>query len=337
MAPPSTPARLLAPETLALLGACLALTACGPGKPAASHVKPAKVEAIGHETELMRLTLTQQAENRLGLKYATVESGSARQSRALHGEVMASPAAGGLPVTTSQDLGALAASQARADGEVGRLTAEAEVARRAFERAQALVREGAGSLRAQDEAESVLGAARANLAAARQQRALLGPRLTGQAQSAHIWIKVPVFVGDLASLDRDGAAQVRPLGGDSQAMLARPVAGPPSASPTAGAVDLYYALANPGGRLRLGERVSVSLPVGGQDTGLIIPASALLRDIHGGEWVYVRTKPQTFERRRVETASQQGDRVVLARGLSAGQLVVSAGAAELFGTEFGAK
>lgn len=336
MASPSLPALRRAPETLTALAACLALSACGQGKPAASSPKPAKVEVIGHETELMRLTLTPQAETRLGLEIERVERGSARQSLTTYGEVMAAPTAGGLPVTTSQDLGALAASQARADGEVGRLTAETEVARRAFERAQALVREGAGSLRAQDEAESALGAARANLAAARQQRALLGPRLTGQAPPADLWIKASVFAGDLARLDRTGSAQVRPLGED-QPLFARPVAGPPSAAPAAGAVDLYYALANPAGRLRLGERVAVALPARGQETGLVAPASALVRDIHGGEWVYVRVKPHTFERRRVETAGQQGDRVVLAQGLAAGVEVVSAGAAELFGTEFGAK
>lgn len=336
MAPLPPPALRRAPKALAVLGACLSLTACGQGKPAASSPKPAKVEAIGHETELMRLTLTPQAEARLGLKYARVENGSARRSRVTHGEVMAAPVAGGLPITTAQDLGALAAAQARADGEVGRLTAETEVTRRAFDRAQALVREGAGSLRAQDEAESALGAARANLAAARQQRALLGPRLTGATGAANVWVKVPVFVADLARLDRASVAQVRPLG-DDQPLAARPVSGPPSASPTAGAVDLYYAVANPNGRLRLGERVAVALPVRGEETGLVVPASALLNDIHGGEWVYVRTKPQTFERRRIESASQQAGRVVLSRGLSAGVEVVSAGAAELFGTEFGAK
>lgn len=336
MASLTSPAPRRASALLALLGASLTLGACGQGKPAASGVKPAKVEAIGHETELMRLTLTPQAETRLGLKFARVESGSARQSRLTHGEVMAAPVAGGLPVTTSQDLGALAAAQARADGEVGRLTAEAEVARRAFERAQALVREGAGSLRAQDEAESTLGAARANLTAARQQRALLGPRLTGSTQSANVWVKVSVFAADLARLDRAAVAQVRPLGGD-RPLAARPVSGPPSASPAAGAVDLYYALPNADGRLRLGERVAVALPVRGEESGLGVPASAVLHDIHGGEWVYVRTKPRTFERRRIESASQQDGRVVLARGLSAGAEVVSAGAAELFGTEFGAK
>lgn len=336
MAPASLPVLRRAPEALAVLACCLTLGACGQDKPAASSPKPAKVEAIGHETELMRLTLTPQAETRLGLRFARVEAGPAREHRVTHGEIMAAPAPGGLPVTTGQDLGALAAAQARADGEVGRLTAEAEVARRALERAQALVREGAGSLRAQDEAELALGSARANLAAARQQRALLGPRLAGPASAANVWVKVSVFAGDLVRLDRAGIAQVRPLGDDAS-LVARPVAGPPSANPTAGAVDLYYALGNPGGRLRLGERVAVALPLRGAESGLVVPASALLNDIHGGEWVYVRIKPQTFERRRIESASRDGERIVLARGLSAGAEVVSAGAAELFGTEFGAK
>jgi multidrug efflux pump subunit AcrA (membrane-fusion protein) len=41
-------------------------------------------------------------------------------------------------------------------------------------------------------------------------------------------------------------------------------------------------------------------------------------------------------RRRVEIGRHAGDRAVIRRGLTAGVKVVTAGAAELFGTEFGA-
>jgi hypothetical protein len=67
-----------------------------------------------------------------------------------------------------------------------------------------------------------------------------------------------------------------------------------------------------------------------------VPSAAILRDIHGGEWVYQRTAPDTFVRQRVEVASEGGGRALLARGLSAGAQIVTDGAAELFGTEFGA-
>lgn len=313
------------------------LSAGGGEKSGHAPVAPAKAEVVGHETELLKLTLTPEAEARLGLQYARATSGSARRNRMVHGEVMAPPAAGGVPVTAAQDLGMLASSQARADGEVGRLQAEVQVAQRAFSRAQALVQEGAGSQRVQDEAESVLGAARANLSAARAQRALLGPRLTGGGSTGVVWVRSAVFAADAPKVDRRLAATVQLLGDEGTGLQAIPVAGPPSSNPTAGTIDLYYRVSNPDGRLRLGERVSVALPVSGEDAGLVIPASAVLRDIHGGEWVYARIAPHTYERRRIETAAERNGQAVLARGLASGVEVVTAGAAELFGTEFGAK
>ena len=88
---------------------------------------------------------------------------------------------------------------------------------------------------------------------------------------------------------------------------------------------------------RIGQRVSITLPVAGPDSGLSIPASSIIHDIHGGEWVYVRVGTNAYERRRVEVAAVSGGRAAVSRGLTAGTPVVTAGAAELFGTEFGAK
>ncbi|MEQ1861480.1 MAG: efflux RND transporter periplasmic adaptor subunit, partial [Chthoniobacteraceae bacterium] len=59
-------------------------------------------------------------------------------------------------------------------------------------------------------------------------------------------------------------------------------------------------------------------------------------DIHGGQWVYENTAPQTFTRRRVVVDRVVGPDAVLASGARAGAKVVTDGAAELFGTEFGA-
>ena len=61
------------------------------------------------------------------------------------------------------------------------------------------------------------------------------------------------------------------------------------------------------------------------------------RDAYGGEWVYVLTGPHAYERRRIEIAAMHDGQAMLARGLARGDKVVIAGAAELFGTEFGAK
>jgi hypothetical protein len=145
-----------------------------------------------------------------------------------------------------------------------------------------------------------------------------------------------VPAADLARVNRAAAVSIRPVGGTAS-IMARPVRGPATATPGAASVDLYYA---PAGRanFRVGERVLVDLADrNAVAAALDVPASAILTDINGGEWVYVETAARTYERRRVEVARITGGRAVLARGLDAGAKVVTAGAAELFGTEFGTK
>ena len=54
-----------------------------------------------------------------------------------------------------------------------------------------------------------------------------------------------------------------------------------------------------------------------------------------GTWVYRRSAPQAYERVRVEVSHLVDGLAVVRRGVRAGDEVVVAGAAELFGTEFG--
>ncbi len=66
-----------------------------------------------------------------------------------------------------------------------------------------------------------------------------------------------------------------------------------------------------------------------------MPWSAVIHDIHGGTWVYERTGERTFVRRRVVVRFVTGPTAVLEGGPEVGTRVVTAGAAELFGTETG--
>ncbi len=316
---------------------CFVLVACSVGSPPAAVVKPVKADSVGHESELLKLTLTPEAEQRLGLKTVALVQGTSRLVRSVQGEVVAAPISGGLPVSSAMDLGTLSAGQASADGEVARRRAELQVAERAFVRAEALVREEAGSVRARDEAESVLGVARANLATAQAQRALLGPPLADVARGDRMWVRAAMYAADLANIDSRAPAQVKSLGAVDRERSARPVDGPPTANTSAGTVDLYYALASDTEPFRLGERVAVEVPLRGNSSSLVSPASAILRDIHGGEWVYVLVAAHAYERRRVEVTSTVNGQARLARGPGAGAQVVSEGAMELFGAEFGAK
>lgn len=74
--------------------------------------------------------------------------------------------------------------------------------------------------------------------------------------------------------------------------------------------------------------------VGGRDT-LVIPYGALLYDAQGATWTYTSPEPLVFVRAPVQVHSIKGDRVFLTDGPAEGTPVVSVGATELFGAEFG--
>jgi hypothetical protein len=79
----------------------------------------------------------------------------------------------------------------------------------------------------------------------------------------------------------------------------------------------------------------VTLPLRGDENSLTVPRSALIRDALGGTWVYENIAPHTYTRRRVFVDRVVGDLAALISGPKAGAKVVSQGAEELYGAEFG--
>jgi hypothetical protein len=68
------------------------------------------------------------------------------------------------------------------------------------------------------------------------------------------------------------------------------------------------------------------------ETGVLLPRSAIIRYL-GSDWAYVRTGPQTFERRRVMAIAPQDDGDFTAEGFRPGEAVVAHGAAALFAVD----
>jgi RND family efflux transporter MFP subunit len=152
-----------------------------------------------------------------------------------------------------------------------------------------------------------------------------------------LWVRVPIYVGDAATVDTSRGAVVRPLGGPPGApgRPARAVPGPPTADPAAATSDVYFAVANGDGALRPGERVEVELRLRQPEKARVVPWSAIVYDVDGGAWVYEAAAPHVFVRRRVQVRRVDDGLAVLAGGPAPGARVVSQGAAELFGTELG--
>lgn len=152
-----------------------------------------------------------------------------------------------------------------------------------------------------------------------------------------VWIRVPVYVGHRRDIDTERDASIAEYGQglDVPRRSAKYVSAPPSADPAATTVDLFYELANDDGRLYPGQKVAVMLTMRSETQSLIIHSSAILYDIHGGAWVYEEIAPLTYMRRRVQVEYTENENAVLAAGPEPGTKVVTDGAAELFGTEFG--
>ena len=245
-----------------------------------------------------------------------------------------------------------------------------DAARAKAARAERLFQDGSGSRRALEEAQAELATAQASYTAAQerltsvnrshvnQANELLvtapidgvvasvaaGPGQTVAASSSlaqltslgRLWVKVPVYAGDARELNLDQGASILTLDQppDAAGVPARRVAAPPSASPAASAIDVMFELPS-GAPLQPGERVLARLVGRAGQEANIVPVSALLHDINGGTWVYEKTGDHMFARRRVEIAHTVGDVAVLARGPQVGAMVVTVGAAELYGIEFG--
>ena len=152
-----------------------------------------------------------------------------------------------------------------------------------------------------------------------------------------VWIRVPVYIGDLAKIDLQKDVTVIPLGTDrnSSFFQAKAVQGPPLSDPGSASADLFFEIANKDRLFRIGQKVRVSLLQKTPEESLVVPWSALLVDINGGNWVYTKIASHVYSRRRVEVSHIVNDFAVLTRGVKVGDEVVVAGAAEIYGTEFG--
>jgi RND family efflux transporter MFP subunit len=246
-----------------------------------------------------------------------------------------------------------------------------EAARIRFNRAEQLLRDRAGSEKAVEQAREELNLAENDLKAARErlerydkapvsadvavivaapregmiqkvfanpgQTITSGAPLFEVTSLSMVWIRVPVYVGDLRLVDRRQTARVHALNEapGAPSRPARPVNAPPTADPASDTADLYFELQNPDGSLRPGQKMGVTLSERTSAESLVVPWSAVLHDINGGTWVYESTAPQQYVRRRVEVRRVVGSLAVLARGPAVGAKVVTDGAAEIFGTEFG--
>ena len=181
------------------------------------------------------------------------------------------------------------------------------------------------------------------------QQVVGGTPLFEVLDTSTVWVRVPIFVDLLNSIQTSAHGRVVPLdgkgdgkgtdrssqSGEGSPELAIPVDAPPTADASSSSADLYFEVSNLQSHFRPGQRVGIELPMNTEVEAKIVPASSVLYDIHGGTWVYTVKEPLRFVRERVTVLWFDGSEAILHKGPNAGTMVVADGAAELFGTEFG--
>ncbi len=177
-----------------------------------------------------------------------------------------------------------------------------------------------------------------NLSVVAGQHVPAGAVLFEVVNTRSVWVRVPVYVGDLPDLDLSQSARIGNLSRRSKEELleAKPVVAPPSANALAGTVDVFYQLDNSIAKYSPGHRVGATIPIRGQVESLTVPIAALIHDTLGGTWVYEQTVEHTYVRRRVVVLYVVGDQAVLQDGsVKPAAILITGGSVELFGTETG--
>ncbi len=172
-----------------------------------------------------------------------------------------------------------------------------------------------------------------NVHFAPRQLVVQGDPLWTIADWSRLWIRVPVFAGDLVRVDQTRTISVAAPGG-TKADSTAPINLPQAMDPGKQTVELVYEIDNAAGDLRPGQAVSVSLPSGETSEEIVIPRTAVVWDGMGNSWVYVQTSATAFRRRKVELGQLLDDGQVVRRGLATGETVVVVGAEALYGEEF---
>lgn len=141
------------------------------------------------------------------------------------------------------------------------------------------------------------------------------------ANTSEMWVMAKVFGDDVAGVRVGDPAMVVASDGG------KPIHGVVTnvsavVDPNTRSVDTRVAVANPGGALKQQMYVSVQIQSRSQFQGLLLPASAVLRNSENLPFVYVVDPDGSYARRSVSLGKRVGNSFVVPEGLHPGDQVV---------------
>jgi biotin carboxyl carrier protein len=311
---------------LALIIAGLVLAACGGTSSTASHPAPAVVKPIP-EKNLNQLQLTEDAVRRLAIQTTAVREEQVTRKRIIGGEVVAVPEAA--QTISASGAGTIAAPTGASLPLVGTPLSAGQAVMR-------LVPSGANKTPVDVKVPRATTLTR--LLVAPGQTVDAGQALFETADISKVLVRAPVYIGEVDKVNRATPAQILPLarGEQPNGLTATIVELPAIGDARTSTAALYYLVDSANHGLAPGQRVRVELSLTGSGVQQkVVPYAAVIYDLHGDTWAYTNPQPLTYIREHIGVEYIDGDLAVLSQGPIPGTQVVTVGAAELFGTEFG--
>jgi cobalt-zinc-cadmium efflux system membrane fusion protein len=144
------------------------------------------------------------------------------------------------------------------------------------------------------------------------------------ADISRVWVLAQVFDTDIASVAVGDTAQIATgIGTNTVAGTVTNI--PALVDPNTRSVNVRVTVDNPAGLLKKQMYVRVHIQSRQENTGLLAPVSAVLRDDENLPFVYVRQKDGSFAREHVTLGPRTGDLYFIPDGLHSGDRVVADG------------
>jgi membrane fusion protein, heavy metal efflux system len=140
-----------------------------------------------------------------------------------------------------------------------------------------------------------------------------------------VWLRVNVPAAQAANVSRTAGVEFR-VEGSPRIYVARRVVSVGSVIDSLSrTVPVLFEVANPDASLKVGANATVAVRTGLRESGVAIPASAVL-DEDGRPIAYVQPEGEAFEKRELTIGGREGDRVLVRTGLEPGERVVTGAA-----------
>ena len=151
-----------------------------------------------------------------------------------------------------------------------------------------------------------------------------GQKLMTLLDPSVVWVHADVYEVDIASVRVSTRAVITSQSMPDLTLPGRRVALGVTQGEVPGAIEAWFEVPNPGGRLRIGALVDVGIEQGEVESALVIPRSAVFEK-DGRKLVFVHVAPERFTAREVTLGTSLGGRVTVTGDLAPGDRVVATG------------